>query len=206
MVESVLRRFVEHPSRKWIVIILTLLAGLVVIWPLVDEYFVQRDRLSDLETSLVEAQQLVGRRAMVEQRLADKQVELTSLETRTLPEARMFEFRSQMAEAARNSGCQVQQMRLGKVQLRKWRKDDHPLEENKTGKPTPYELRSQHFSLSMLGPIASLKSFLEEMNKADKLMHAESLSIRPESGDPQFAELNVQLLLFDLQAAPAASK
>jgi len=58
----------------------------------------------------------------------------------------------------------------------------------------------------MLGPIASLKSFLGEMNAADKLMHAESLSIRPESGDPQFAELNVQLLLFDLHAAPAASK
>lgn len=206
MAESILRRFLEHPHRQWIVIILTISTALVVIWPLADDYLAHRGRSRELERSLAEAQAAVAQRGMYEQRLEQTQEELKGLEARSLPEQRMFEFRGDVAEIARSTGCQVQQMRLGNADLRRWRMHDDPLEAAKQGKLTPFELRTQQFSLSVLGPLAAIKAFLGQLEQDGKLMHTQSLAIRPDSSDPRMVELDLQLQLFDLQSSPAEKK
>ncbi len=206
MVESVLRRFLEHSHRRWIVIILTISTALVVVWPLADEYLAHRNRSHELKRSVAAAQAAVAMRGVYEQRLEQTQEELEALEARSLPEQRMFEFRGDVADIARKTGCQVQQMRLGNADLRSWRVQDNPLEAVKQGKPTPFALRTQQFTLSVLGPLAAVKAFLGQLEQDGKLMHTQSLAIRPDSSDPRNVELDLQLLLFDLQSSPAEKK
>lgn len=206
MIESILRWFIEHPSRRWIVITLTLLMLLAVVWPLADEYFALRERRAGLEAGLATTRESVERMALYRDRLEERRAELTELETRSLPETAMFAFREDVADMAREAGCQVRTMRVGQAKLRRWRVEDDPLAARvapTAGGETPFDLRTQTFSLSVMGPVSSVKMFLNRVNQANKMMHTESLSVRPVQGKPQLAELDLELTLFALQQTAA---
>ena len=201
MIEHILRRFLELPSRRWIVITVTFLIGLVVLWPLVDEYLVLLEQQSQLSRSIVSTRKDVGQLSLYEKRLTEKATLLAGLERETLSETMAREFRTKVVTMVRESGCQIRRIQLIEPRTRKWHKKDNPIRmmtATEKGKETKFELVSQQLKLSVTGPMHGVKDLLERMDATEKLIHTTNFSLQPGVQDRNLIELDLEIILFDL--------
>jgi hypothetical protein len=208
-VETLLRALVEHPRRGLFVIILTCGLALLLIWPVVDEYFALVEESAELERSVAQAQREVSAARNIEQAASARASELAALRQQTLAAKDVHAFSSQLVELTRNAGCQLRRIDLGEVQRRKWGDDDHPLRPQAiaSGKETPYELHTQRVTLSISGPLESVQSLIGKLYALEKMVHTQSLQLRPTDDSRSEVSLDLELLFFDLQRAkkPAAA-
>jgi hypothetical protein len=203
-VEVLLRKLVEHPRRETIVIIVTCVLGLLIVWPVVDEYFVLADNCAQLELSIIEAQQEADSANLLGTTAQRKSEELAALRRQTLAVENVHEFSSRLVELTRKAECQLRRVDLGEVQKRKWSEDDHPLHPQPSTaatKETPYQLRTQRVALSITGPLDRVQSLLGELHALDKLVHTQGIQLRPADEGRREVNLDLELLFFDLKRA-----
>lgn len=206
MIEPVLRQALQHPKKRYGVIILTLLTMLVAVWPAVDEYNAARRRTSDAHTEFEEAEQTIAKLPQYKQLHERKLADVSLLDKRVVPEKAAKELRDWLIQLGRDTGCTVRKSNLGDAAPRPWKEDDHPLHGTRQQGPdsnTPYQLETRQLTLSVVGPMSGLYSFLDELHKVDKLIHSQSINIKSLSEDGSTASMNMNLKLFDLTRIPA---
>src|SRR5690349_15907929 len=113
MIEQALQRIEEHPRGRAIVITLSFLVGLLLLWPLADDYSAltaNRAKLAEeLDDSRADGEQI----GQLETRVAAAAQELAELESRTVSEQAISDFRNDLVELVRQSGCQVRRIDNG---------------------------------------------------------------------------------------------
>jgi hypothetical protein len=201
-VESLLRALVEHRRRGLFVIILTCGLALLLVWPVVDEYFVLTEECAQLELSIAEAQQEALGADPLKKAAAGRAKELSELREATMVVSDVHEFSSKLVELTRSKGCQLRKVDLGDAQKRKWSEQDHPLSppaSTAQTKETPFELRTQKVALSVSGPLDRVQELLQELHGMGKLVHTQSLQLKPTDDTRREVNLDLELLFFDLK-------
>lgn len=201
-VESLLRAFLVHPRRGLFVIILTCVAGLLTLWPSVDEYLVLTEDCARTELSIAEAQQEIESIASLRMVAQEQAGQVAKLRQQMLVVEDVHQFSSRLVELTRTAGCQLRRVDLGDVQKRKWQEQDHPLKapaSSDKAKETPYELRTQRVGLSITGPMDRVQALLGELSDLNKFVHTQSMQLKPATDERSEVNLDLELLFFDLK-------
>ncbi len=208
MIESIVRRLLAHPQRKWIVITITCLVGLAVTWPAVDDYTAARNRRAELASELESTLASTAQLAKFEQNVKSQLDTVADLEARVMTEERVQQFRSELVQLARVSNCRMRRIRVGEPREREWYKNDNPLAlrpvSDKSEK-TPFVLRTRQFNVSVTGSLAGVTQMLTELGKKNFLMHASGLTLQKSEEDTDNVVLDLEMLLIEL-ARPERKK
>ena len=205
MNDQVLHELLQHPKRGYGVIIITLLTGLVVVWPASDEYFAAKQRTAESTSKLKDARAQVGTLPRHQQLYEQKVAELSVLEKRVVSEQAAQDLQARVTELGRKTGCSVRKALIGDATRRDWKENDNPLEANRSadaGADTPFLLETRELALLVTGPMAGLYGFLNELHQVDSLIHTKDISIESSTDDGKEATLTMTLKLFDLSPKP----
>ena len=209
MIEPTLRAFCESRHRWLIVISVTLGIGLVTLLPLVDDYFAGKSEKTECMEELRNARLDAADLDTLKSRVAELTAQLDGIEKRTVSESTVAEYRSQLVDLARTSGCQLRRITVGTAQSRPWYKGNDPIENQpKTAtkkKSSGLELERQPLALSVSGSMSSLKSLLEQIRNDQLLMHVKNMELRPTGQDRKQVILDLELWFFDLNVQAAAA-
>jgi len=208
MIEHILRRFLEHPSRRLIVVIGTFVIGLVAVWPAADEYLALTGERAKINSAIAQTEATLSRLDFFKKRVQQRVDELENHEAATVSLESVREFRARVVKLAREHGCQIRRINLSESQTRKWKEKDSPLDRQARGprgKDTKFDLRSQQFKLTVIGSLSAITNLLNDLKIDDKLVYTNIFSLRPTLQDRKMAELEIELTLFDLEGDPAVS-
>ena len=205
MIEPLLRRFLAYEKRKEAVIIGTIVAGLVVVWPATDEYIAARQRTHDVRIQREQAEVEIAKLPQFERMHGIKTNELEVLASQLVGADAAQKLQSDIMELGRRTGCTVLRANPSEPSKRVWHENDHPVAGAKLRNPggeTPFQLEKRQLTLSITGPMNGLYAFLEGLNRIDKVIHAPAMDIKggnPGGGnDNDTGTLNMTLSLFDL--------
>lgn len=202
MVESALQQFLTYPHRQKAVIIVTLLTGLVVVWPAVDGYIEARTLKKEARTKLEETNAEIAKLPRHAELFKKKQEELGALQRRTVTEDSAQRLRNDLVQLVRQSGCTMRRIRLGDATRRDWMENDSPVtgaDLVDPGRETPFQLVSRQLSLSITGQMPKLHGFLAELHKIDKTMHTRTISLQRAGRNKGTATLDLDMVLFDFE-------
>lgn len=205
MIEPALRRFLAFEKRKEAVIIGTILAGLVIVWPVADGYIAARQRTHDVRIQQEEAEVEIAKLPEFVRMQELKAKELEGLTTQLVEGDAARRLQSDLIELGRQTGCTVLRAQLSDPSSRVWNENDHPVPGSRSRDPgaeTPFQLDTRQLSLSIAGPMNGLYAFLEGLHRVDKVVHARAMAIKGgNAGDESNYDtgtLDMNLLLFDL--------
>ncbi len=202
MIEPLIQQFLSHPYRRQAVIIVTLLTGLVVVWPAVDAYTMARTRRLAASTRLEQTNQDIGKLPRHVELFKKKQAELEKHNRRAVSEDAAQRIRNELVQLVRKTGCTMRRIRLGDASRRDWMENDSPVKGVDLvdpGRETPFQLISRQLSLSITGEIPQLHAFLAEMHKIDNTMHTRSISLERAGRSQGAATLDLDMVLFDFE-------
>ncbi len=207
MIEPVIQQLLASPYRKQIVIIVTLVTGLVVVWPAVDGYTEARARRQLASSKLADTNAEIGKMPRHAELFQKKQIELAALTQRTVQEDSAQRLRNDLVQLVRKAGCTMRRIRLGEATRRDWMENDSPVtgaDLADPGRPTPFQLVSRQLSLSITGQMPKLHQFLAEMHKIDKTMHTRTISLERAGRSKGIATLDLDMVLFDFEKKAAS--
>ena len=207
MNESAIRKFCESPHRKLIVVIVTTLFGLVVLIPLVDEYFDKKESHDSLSEDLDSARLTEVGLPKLEQQVAGIVEKLASFESRTVSNRNTSDYRSKIVELVRDAGCQVRRFDVGTPVRRSWMTNDNPLDitipQGPKNKRTPFALERRNVVLLVDGSMQGLRDLLGQLNKDDALAYLNRLELKSASRGSDQVTMEIELWLFALGRAKA---
>lgn len=205
MIEPLLRRFLAYKKRKEAVIIGTIVAGLVIVWPATDEYIAARQRTHEARSQRDEVEQAISKLPQFARLHEQKTKELEVLTSHLVGGDAARKLQNDLMELGRQTGCTVLQAKLTEPARRAWTENDHPIAASRsktTGGETPFQLDTRQLALLITGPMSGLYAFLEGLNRVDKVIHARAMSIKGGNAgggkDNDTGTLDMSLLLFDL--------
>jgi hypothetical protein len=201
MIEQLLWRFLEYRKRKQAVIIVTILTGLVAVWPAADEYIAARSRYSDARSDLEETERQLNNLPKFTQLFEKRRSELEKLEKQSLDPDAAQALRGTLLQLIRETGCTMRYVRLSDPVRRDWLENDDPLgikSLTERGGETPFQLVTRQMSVSISGPMANLNKFLERLNGIERLIHTNSISLQRSGQRTTTTALDMEILLFEL--------
>lgn len=202
MNESPIRKFCESPHRKLIVVIVTTLFGLLVLIPLVDDYFDKKESHSSLSENLESARLTESQLPEVEQQVGKILEKLDALESRAISNQNTSEYRSKIVELVRGAGCQVRRFDVSNPIRRPWMKNDNPLEvavpKGGKHKKTPFAIERRNVILLVDGSMQSLRDLLGQLHKDESLAYLNRLELRSASRGSDQVTMEIELWLFAL--------
>ena len=207
MNDSLLRSFCESTHRKLIVVIGTTLFGLVVLFPLVDDYFdKERDR-STLTDDLGRARQTEAGLAESEKQVAEILAQLEAIDSRAVSSESVSAYRSKIVELVRRSGCQVRRFDVSAPLRRPWLKLDDPLETktppNAKQRKTPFTLERRNVVLLVDGSMQSLQDLLGELYNDDTFAHLQRAALQAANRGGDQVTMEIEMWLFALDRRKA---
>jgi len=202
MSESPLRKFCESRHRKLIVIIVTTLFGLLVLIPLVDDYFNKKESHATLTDDLDRAREIAKQLPEVENQVAEIVSKLDAIESRSIDNETVSRYRNKMVEFVRDAGCQVRRFDVATPTMRPWLQKDDPLEaanaKDKKSKRTPFQLERRSVVLLVDGPMENLQLLLSKLNKDDSLAYLRRLELQSNARGSEQVTLEIEMWLFAL--------
>ena len=201
MIDPILRRLIEHKRRRTIVIILTILTGLLVVLPAVDEYNAAKERIDAATGELLEARAQGASVNHFDKIRREKEASLRTLEAKAVSADNEQEFRNELDRIVTFTGCAMRRIQMGQAANSPWKTNDHPLNAGNTGgrgTDTPYQLERRRISLVITGSIGNLHDFLEEVHKLENLVHTKSVSLEGNARSENTATLEMELISFNL--------
>ena len=202
MNDSPIRKFCESTHRKLIVVIVTTLVGLVVLTPLVDEYFNNKESRRALTEELGLAQETAKRLPAFEKRVAKLAEEIGRFEKRSVSQDSLSQYRSRLVEMIRDSGCQVRRIDVSAPTLRPWLENDNPLKKptpgNATAKHTPFVLERRDVALSVDGTMENIRGLLDKIHEDDTFAYPQQMKLRAAGRRGGSVALDLELRLFAL--------
>ena len=211
MIEAYLRRFLDHPKRRTIVILITCGVAMLTVWPAVDKYCALRKQEIELLGSLEEAQNAVSVAEQQQQMATKFAGELEELEQRGVSDVDVSRFKTEISQMVRDAGCTARKLDVAAPLKRAWRNTDDPLTLKFTGpagaaEETPYQLRSQQMNLTVVGEAPKVLKLLADMQKTKRLIHTEEFRLSParaafgpDQGARNQVQLELKLVLFNLE-------
>lgn len=195
-------------NRRWLIVTaVTSLFGLVMLLPLADQYSALCGEQDQLTEKLTEAQRLTEDLPAFEKRVAQKRLDVESLEQRTVPADSVSVYRNKLIEFARDSGCQVRRISFGASRERPWLETDHPLEskteKKQKNKPTPFVLETRPVTLSIVGNMGAIKKLLTRVHTDDTMRHIKFFELRPIGKDQRSVQMDLELWCYALERASA---
>ena len=202
MNDTIVRRFCESPRRKLIVAIVTILSGLAVLVPLVDEYFDKKESRRTLAEELEKARQTAGRLPSLEKQVTDVVAKLTVMEERAVSEETVSGYRTRLVDMVRESRCQIRRFDVATPVRRPWKDGDDPLTETAQGdslrKATPFTLERRNIHLSVNGRTHDIFVLLEQLAKDTTLAHPERIELRSDGPNTETVTMELDMQLFAL--------
>ena len=200
MNDSILRKFCESPYRKVIVAIVTTVFGLLVMIPLVDDYFDKKESRNTLTDELEIARQTAQSLPDFEERVAGIVEELELVEAREVSETEVSAYRNKLIDLVRKSGCQLRRIDVSLPTVRPWFLNDDPLRDSGKAKQdaTPFSLERRSAVLFVDGPMESTQAFLKELHNDKSFAVPSRLEMRSTSGHESKVTLEIELWLFAL--------
>lgn len=202
MNESIVRRFCESPRRKLIVSIVTILLGVAILIPLVDEYFDKKESRRALTEELDNARQTAERLPSLEKQVAEVVGKLTTMEKRSVSEETVSAYRTRLVDMVRESSCQIRRLDVASPTRRSWKVGDNPLADGNVsdslGKATPFSLERRSIHLSVNGRTHDIYALLERLEKDDTLAHPERIELHSDGTNSETVTMELEMLLFAL--------
>lgn len=201
MAESLFRRFLEYEHRTPVIITLTIVVGLVAVWPAVDDYIAAGGRRDAALLQLEEAEREIAKQERFQQLRDNKVSELEALEQQAVDERAAQELRNEIIQLLRDTGCTMRSVAVDQEPKRvDWKTNDRPLsgsKRNERGDDTPFELETRSLKLLIAGSMGSIHKFLAGMHKIDRMIHGTAISLKKDNGE-QGATLYMDCVLFNL--------
>lgn len=206
MNDDLIRKFCESRYRWPIVAGATLLLGLVVLLPAVDDYFNKSNSHTALADNLALARQTAQDLPRFEAAVGKLTEKLSELEERAFDEEELGAYRNLIIDIVRKTDCQVRRIDVGGVVARPWRENDHLVA--KEGTPpaegnTPFVLERRSVVLSVDGSMASIHQMLEQIDQENTLAHPHRLSVRSSGRNGTVVTVELELWLFTLKRLAA---
>jgi hypothetical protein len=202
MNESLLRKFCESPQRKLIVAIVTIVFGLLVVIPLVDDYFDKKESHSALTEDLDLARVTAESLPVFEKRVEEMTQQLNSIEAREVSESTVSRYRSNLVDTVRKAGCQVRKIDVSQPTVRPWLKNDNPLKKQEVAAApenrTPFALETRTVVLLVDGPMENIRTLIEQINKDNTFAYPRRMDLRSTTGLGENVSLELELWLFAL--------
>ena len=202
MNESPIRKFCESRHRKLIVVIVTTLFGLLVLIPLVDDYFDNKESHNSLSEDLENARLTEAELPKVEQQVAGILEKLAAFESRAISNQNTSDYRSKVVELVRDAGCQVRRFDVSTPIRRPWMKNDNPLAstapQGATHTRTPFALERRNVVLLVDGSMQSLRDLLGQLHKDEALAYLNRLELKSASRGSDQVTMEIELWLFAL--------
>jgi hypothetical protein len=167
---ELLREYLATATRRRIVMIVTLVLGLLSIWPAVDDYTAKSAAHAKLSADLAKVQKTVAGLQAARELEQAKSKELAQLEAMCVDEDDMNAFRARVVKLARDKGCKVRSVNPGMAKSVSWKPGDDPLDipPGAASQPkTPFQLVTQELAVSLSADMKSAKEFVKELNKLD---------------------------------------
>jgi hypothetical protein len=202
MNDSIVRRFCESRRRKLIVSIVTILLGVAIIIPLVDDYFDKKESRRALAEELDNARQTATQLPSLEKQVADVVGQLTVMEDRAVSDDTVSGYRSRLVDMVRESNCQIRRFDVASPTRRSWQEGDSPLADGNSGdslgKATPFFLEQRSIHLSVNGRTHDIYSLLEKLQKDTTLAHPERIELHSDGPNTETVTMEFDMLLFAL--------
>ena len=201
MIDQILRPVLEHPKRGWIVTIITFLIAVVFTWPAVDFYFAAAEKRVSLEGELQQSAEIAGKLDLYKKQTEKKNAVLQTLEKRILSTKELEQFREQLVEWVKASGCKLRRIKLAEPKSRTWYEEDDPFDSRTRSdkdKKSPFKLQSQQLSVLITGPLEKVVEFLSQLSEQERMMHTGNFQLRKSTEDNSLVEMDLDLILFDL--------
>ncbi|MEQ8846338.1 hypothetical protein [Botrimarina sp.] len=145
-----------------------------------------------------------------EGRLQEETQRLGQLRLRQVDEQSVTDLRSWLVNAARQAGCQVRRIDLANPASRPWLVDDHPLENPSKQQAqekgvSPFVLQTRAVTFSVTGSAPEVFALLKAIDSDARLMHTQSLDLRPTGRDASDLQLDLGLQYFALVRQKSAA-
>ena len=207
MNESPLRRFCESEHRWIIVAIVTTIFGLLVLFPLVDDYFDKKTGHAALAEELVTAQLTVETLPKLEEQVAQLSEELALIESREISAEDVNRYRSELVELVRRKGCQVRRIDVSKPAIRPWHKQDDPLKNavsgGETKNKTPFSLERRSVVLLVDGTVGSVQDLLKGIYEGKTFAYPRRLQLQSTNANDDKVTLELEMWIFALSRLKA---
>ena len=201
MNDSPLRMFCESRHRKLIVAIVTTLVGLAVIVPLTDDYFDKRESRMTLKEDLDHARETERTLPEFEKRVDGAVAKLAKLESRTVSEQSLSDYRNKLIEMIRKSGCQMRSLEAGKPTTRPWLKNDDPFHKHaapaKKRKKTQFKLERRTLTMLVDGGMPEIHNLLTALEKDELSAFPYQVKLHSTAGR-ESTTLDMKIWLFAL--------
>ena len=203
MVDQLIRTLIEHPKRKLLVIILTLVMGVMFGLPAVEEYSAARTRVAAAREKLSVASGTAANLPQLQTALAKRKQELQELERKAVTEKDVEQLRDGgLQKLIRESGCAMRQVSIDEIPDKKpWRSNDSALRGPPNGDPgqeTPFELLQWKARLHVEGPMVNIYKFLQQLSQMDRFTHTTKVEMQRSETDDSLTQLKMEITLFDL--------
>jgi len=202
MTEETLRKFCESRHRTLIVIAGTFVVGLLLVMPIVDDYYAGRDDNSAVIVDLESARGVAAGMTEYEKRVAEKVAQLKSLESRTVNDESLPDLRGKLVDLAKEENCSIRRLNVGILSSRPWRPDDDPLTSKPAAKSdenaSPFVLEWRPINISLSGTSENLRMMLDKIAASGMFLHTKSMEMYPSSPSRQTLTLDMELWYFTL--------
>lgn len=202
MNETIARRFCESPRRKLIVATVTILLSVVILIPLVEDYFNKKESRKTLADELDHARQTATMLPALETQVAELVGQLTAMEDRAVSDGTVSGYRSRLVEMIRASNCQIRRLDVASPTRRIWKEGDHPLADgnhgSSLGKATPFFLEQRNIHLSVNGRTHDIYALLEQLEQDTTLAHPERIELHSDGPNTETVTMELDVLLFAL--------
>lgn len=200
MNESPLRKFCESRHRKLIVVIVTTVFGLLVLVPLVDDYFDKNNRCTTLTSDLDRARLTEQGLPELEKEVAQIVSRLEAIDSRAISGDSLSDYRNRVVDIVRKSGCQVRRFDVANPVRRPWLRDDNPLvtatPADAKNRKTPFALERRNVVLLVDGSMESLRELLSSLQQDDALASLQRLELQGGARNGEQVTMELEMWLF----------
>ena len=202
MNKSLLRKFCESPRRKLIVVIATVVIGLVVLVPMVDEYFDIRENYMTLADELDFSRETVASLPSLESQVLKVSGELKSLEDRTVTGQNVSQYRSRLVGLIRDADCKVRRLEVSQPTRRPWLENDNPrlqkIPPGTTVTKTPFSLEKRSVTLLVDGTMENIQELMKQLNEDHSFAYPNRLKLHTNNRRRGVVTLEMEMWLFAL--------
>ena len=119
--------FLRHPKRRLIVFTGTFAIILLIVWPLADDYYDVIEARDSLRNQIAMSELSISTTSVLVAKLTNIDNKLFALESQTVANKNVGEFRKQIVDTVRQVNCRVNKLQVKTPTTRRWHQLDHPI-------------------------------------------------------------------------------
>ena len=182
-------------------------ASIVLLVPTADNYRDTRASRIALEDANV-SQRTGGDLRRLRLQLTKMQAAHQQWENRSVRPERALEFQNELVAIARSLKCRVRHASLGLPHRKPWSADDDPFADaswavnrpNTASRAAAHYVVIQSMDLTLEGSFEDCQKFVTTLQDKRRLIGVKSLEFHPTNSNPELLQLDIELLMFTLEA------